>query len=191
MVTKFLRKHFTNILFLGFIIFLFTPYGLPIRSTLIKGVSFVTTRVFTLEIDEEKQANLDSYEWILRSLEGADFNMQSLRGEVIVINYWATWCPPCVAEMPSLQKLYSDYKDQAVFLFVANDDPVKVQNYLKDKGFDFPVFFQVTPPPKELNSGSLPTTYIISSEGKIVVKKIGAADWNSSKVRGLLTTMTE
>lgn len=191
MMKKFLRKHFSNILFFGFIIFLFTPYGLPVRSTLIKGVSFITTRVFSLEIDEEKQVNLNNYNWVLRSSLGKDLNLESLKGKVILINYWATWCPPCIAEMPSFQKLYSDYRDQVIFLFVANDEPEKVEYFMKDKGFDFPVYFQVSPPPKELRSKSLPTTYVIDSEGKIVVKKIGAADWNSEKVRDLLSGMAQ
>ena len=170
---------------------MFTPYGLPVRSTLIKGVSFLTTRVFSLEIDEEKQVNLSSYTWILRSSEGKDLNMESLKGKVILINYWATWCPPCIAEMPSLQNLYSDYNNEVIFLFVADDDPEKVTNFMNDKGFNFPVYFQVSPPPKELKSKSLPTTYLINPEGKIVVKKIGAADWNSAKVRGILSGLIE
>ena len=92
--------------------------------------------------------------------------MESLKGKVVFINYWATWCPPCIAEMPSLQKLYSEYKDKAVFLFVANDEPDKVGYFMREKGFNFPVYFQVSEPAEELRSKSLPTTFIINSEGR-------------------------
>ena len=103
---KFLRKNLSNILFIGFIIFMFTPYGLPVRATLIKAVSFVTTRVFSLEIDKEDQISLEDFNWKLQSFEGQEVNMEDFKGQVIVVNLWATWCPPCVAEMPSFQKLY-------------------------------------------------------------------------------------
>ncbi len=183
---KFLRKNLSNILFVGFIIFLFTPYGLPVRATLIKAVSFVTTRVFSLEIDKEDQIRLADFNWQLQSLDGQQVNMASFQGKVIVVNFWATWCPPCVAEMPSFQKLYNDYGDRVVFLFVANDDPEKVIRFLEKKGYDLPVFFQTSKVPEEISSNSLPTTYVINSDGNIVASKVGAADWNSSKVRSLL-----
>ena len=91
---NFLKKNLSNIIFLGFIVFLFTPYGLPVRATMIKAVSFVTTRVFSLEIAKEDQAYLSDYHWQLQSLQGERVNMQAFKGKVMVINYWATWCPP-------------------------------------------------------------------------------------------------
>lgn len=183
---KYIRKNISNILFLGFIIFLFTPYGLPVRATLIKGVTFITTRVFSLEIDKEDQKQLNDYDWILQATDGSQINMQSLKNKVVLVNFWATWCPPCVAEMPSFQSLYNDYGDKVVFLFIANDDPEKVNTFLENKGYDLPVFFQASGVPEAMNSNSLPTTYIINSSGSIVVSKVGAADWDSNRVRALL-----
>ena len=102
------------------------------------------------------------------------------------MNFWATWCPPCVAEMPSFQNLYSDYGDRVVFLFVANDDPDRVIRFMENKELSLPVYFQVSEVPGEMSSNSLPTTYIIDPRGVIIASKVGAADWNSSKVRALL-----
>jgi len=183
---EFIKKNLSNILFIGFIIFLFTPYGLPVRATLIKGVSLITTRVFSMEIDKEEQVAISNYNWELKSLKGEFVSFSDFKGKVVLVNFWATWCPPCVAEMPSFQKLYDAYGDKIVFLFVANDEPDRVLSFIQDKGYDIPVYYQVTKVPAEMDSNSLPTTYIVDSSGHIVASKVGAADWNSSKVRKLL-----
>jgi len=181
-----LKKNLSNILFIGFIIFLFTPYGLPVRATMIKAVSFVTTRLFSLEIDKEDQIYLKDYNWQLQGLDEQQVNLESFKGKVIVVNFWATWCPPCIAEMPSFEQLYQDYGEKVVFLFVANDEPERVKIFLEKKDLSIPVFFQTSRAPDEMSSNSLPTTYIINTKGYIVASKVGAADWNSQKVRSLL-----
>ncbi len=181
-----LKKNLSNILFIGLIIFLFTPYGLPVRATMIKAVSFVTTRLFSLEIDKEDQINLKDYNWQLQGLDEQQVNLESFKGKVIVVNFWATWCPPCIAEMPSFEQLYQDYGEKVVFLFVANDEPERVKIFLEKKDLRIPVFFQTSRAPDEMSSNSLPTTYIINTKGYIVASKVGAADWNSQKVRSLL-----
>lgn len=183
---EYIKKNWSNILFIGFVIFLFTPYGLPVRATLIKGVSLVTTRVFSMENDPEDQVLVEDMDWNLKERNGGSVNLKDFEGQVVFVNIWATWCPPCVAEMPSLQSLFDSYGDKVVFLFVANDDSSKVENFLKKKNYDLPVYYQLAPGPKEMRSNSLPTTYILDKNGKIIVDKTGAADWNSSKVRNLL-----
>ena len=183
---KFLKKNLSNIIFFVFIVFLFTPYGLPVRATFIKAVSFVTTRVFSIEVDKKDQIFLEDYNWELIDLEGNATNLKSYKGKVIVVNFWATWCPPCIAEMPSFQKLYDNYESKVVFLFVANDEPKKVENFIKDKSYDLPVYFQRSNSPSAIDSNALPTTFVIDSKGMIVAKKVGAADWNSSNIRELL-----
>ncbi len=83
-----------------------------------------------------------------------------------------------MAEMPSFQNLYNAYGDKVIFLFVANDKEDKVVKFLEDKGYELPVFLQASQVPEEMNSNSLPTTYILDRDGDIVVSKTGAADWN-------------
>ena len=188
---EFIKKNISNILFFAFIIFLFTPFGLPVRTYLIKGVSYVSTRVLNMEIEESEREHLNSYDWQLVDLQANDVDFKLLKGKVIVVNFWATWCPPCIAEMPSFQKLYDDYQNKVEFLFVANDDESKVKKFIDDKNYTFQVYFQMTKSPEELQSNSLPTTFIISKKGEIVVNKTGAADWNSGKVRKLLDELIE
>jgi len=165
---------------------MFTPYGLPVRTTLIKGVAFVTSRVFNMEVNKDERITLSTYDWQLTGLHRGVVNFNSFKGKVVVVNFWATWCPPCIAEMPSFEDLYTDYKNEVVFLFVANDDKDKVEKFMTKNKYSIPVYFMASENPKELESNSLPTTFIINKEGEIVVEKIGAADWNSRMVREVL-----
>ncbi len=165
---------------------MFTPYGLPVRTTLIKGVAFVTSRIFNPEIEQKERVKLSSYDWQLMSLEKKVVNFNSFRDRVVVVNFWATWCPPCIAEMPSFEKLYLEYKKDVIFLFVANDDKDKVEKFMEKNKYQIPVYFMTSENPQELESNSLPTTYIINKNGEIIVEKIGAADWNSNNIHEIL-----
>ncbi len=182
---NFLKKHWSNILFFGLIIFMFTPAGMPLRALLIKGVSYITSRVENLEIAPEKRLHLNDYHWELVNQNGETIDFNQYKGQVVLINNWATWCPPCVAEMPSLERLYSHYKNKVVFLFVA-DKPEKVKQFLIKNQLHIPVVFMQTDMPQLLQSSSIPTTFIIDKKGDIVVQKTGAADWNSGQVHDIL-----
>lgn len=187
----FIKKNLSNILFFLFIIFLFTSYGLPVRAFFIKQVAFVTTRLIPVEADIDERVALSTYNWDLKGLNGEKINLADYKNKVVVINIWATWCPPCIAEMPSFQKLYNEFKgnNEVVFLFVANDDSVKVKKFLAKNGYNLPVYFSVSSAPAELSSGSLPTTYILNREGNIVVNKIGAADWSNPNIKEFINSL--
>ncbi len=116
--------------------------------------------------------------------ESLDF--KETEGKVVFINFWATWCPPCIAEMPSIQELYNDYSDKVVFLFVTSDDFEIVEKFKTKKGFNFEVFKPLNEIPKALETRSIPRTFIINRKGEIVVDESGAVDWNSEDVRSQL-----
>ena len=165
---------------------MFTPAGMPLRALLIKGVSYVTSRVENLEIAKEDRLKLNDYNWQLITADKHSYNLQDYKGKVVLINNWATWCPPCVAEMPSLAKLHEQYNERVVFLFVAQDKPEKVAAFLHKNNLNIPVVFMQSDTPQLLQSSSIPTTFIINKQGEIVVKKTGAADWNSGQVHKIL-----
>jgi len=101
---------------------------------------------------------------------------------VVFINFWASWCPPCRAEMPSLENLYQKLKadDRFVFLFMnEDDDRNKAIQYLKKNHFTIPLFYLSGNVPREIFSGSLPTTVILDKEGKIVLKHQGMAGYDT------------
>jgi len=179
---EFVKKNWSNVLIIAIIGLLFIPHtGMPIKVFISRLISFSPS-----EISAEKRETLDTYDWQLETLAGERANLASSEGKVILINFWATWCAPCVAEMPSLQALYSQYQDKMDFYFVSLESPNKVYSFMEKKEYDFPVYIPKQQVPNAIESYSLPTTYVISKDGKIVVDKTGAANWNSEKTKGLL-----
>jgi thiol-disulfide isomerase/thioredoxin len=130
---------------------------------------------------------IDSYNWELKGLNKPSDNFNEFEGKVIFINFWATWCPPCRAEMPMIQELYNDYKNKVAFVFVTNEDWNTVSVYFEKNGYDLPVYNSLSKPPQKLTkTNSIPASYLIDKKGNILISKVGAADWNSNKVRSLL-----
>ena len=177
----FLKKNWLNILFIIFIVLLFIPQTRkPIQVGLNKIIAFSPSTVA-----EDKRENLENYNWNLQNLDGGPVNFKRSTGRVAIVNFWATWCPPCIAEMPSFQKLYNDYGKKVDFYFVSSEEAEKIEAFLKNK-YDLPVYQPLSRPPEKMLSRSLPTTYVLSKNGEIVVAKKGAANWNDSGFRKTL-----
>ena len=136
--------------------------------------------------DAEEVNKLSDKDYLL-SLEeiptGKITRLGDFKGEIIILNFWATWCPPCRAEMPSLQNLYKDYQDKIKFVLVSNEDENKIMDYFKEYGYDMPVYIQRSALPPSFPVSSIPKTYLIGRNGQILVEKTGAANWNSDKFR--------
>ena len=132
-------------------------------------------------LSEDKQVELTNwdYQWVLGTADSEPVYLSDLSNQVIFLNFWATWCPPCVAEMPAIEKAYSKHRNQVVFLLVTNEKPDVVEAFMERHGYDLPVLYPGTEIPEVFRAGSIPTTFIISREGKIVAKKTGAANWDS------------
>ena len=124
------------------------------------------------------------YNWKLTGLNTNDINFSEFKGKVVFLNFWATWCPPCIAELPYIQDFYNDYKDKVVFVFVTSDNVEALEEFFKKNDYEFPVYQSNYNYPKELPPvTSIPRTFILDSEGYIRVDKSGSADWNSKSFR--------
>ena len=179
---NFVKKHWSNILFGVLIVLLFIPQtGRPIKVFINRLFAFSPS---VESVDE--RVKLESYNWELVDLNGNSVDFNDFKGKKILVNFWATWCPPCIAEMPSLQALYSDYKNKVVFLFVTNEDDAAISKFLSKNNYDIPIYRRISTPPKAIQTNSLPSTFLINEAGEIVIDKTGAADWNTDKVRALL-----
>ncbi|RMA58059.1 TlpA family protein disulfide reductase [Ulvibacter antarcticus] len=179
---KFIKKHWGNIAFFLVIgLLIFPPTAIPIKVFITRVFSFSPS-----EVEAEDRAVLDTYDWQLTNLEGETINFSQSEGKVVVLNLWATWCPPCIAEMPSFQKLYDAYGDRVDFYFVSSEEATKIKKFLQKKKYNFPVYLESQAPPKMLQSKSIPKTYLISKSGMIVMNTEGAADWNSETVHQIL-----
>ena len=117
--------------------------------------------------------------------------LHDFRGKTVVLNFWATWCPPCGDEMPSLVKLQSDLKDRVVVLAVSVDeDERSYRTFLKKNNVDL---LTVRDPQQKSNelygTFKFPETYIIDREGKVRRKFIGAVDWTQPEIVSYLSRM--
>jgi thiol-disulfide isomerase/thioredoxin len=151
-----------------------------------KAISTTVNRIMLLARnpsvqDTGTQVSLSDkdYQWILRDERGAAVPMDRFRGEVVFLNFWATWCPPCVAELPEIQKAYDRYGDRMAFVLVTGQDPAAVRTFFNKHGYNLPVYYQAGPVPEVYAHNSIPTTFIISGGGKIVLRKTGAVNWDS------------
>jgi thiol-disulfide isomerase/thioredoxin len=132
-----------------------------------------------LEVPSFPLTTLADYDWTVQSLDGHDFRMADVKGKVVFLNFWATWCSPCVAEMPSIQQVYDLLKDEGVvFVCVSNEETSKVSRFTKEKGFTFPIYTMRGAPPGVFKTRGIPATFILSPDGKIAFKHVGSAKWD-------------
>lgn len=131
-----------------------------------------------------------NYDFMLKDLEGNKYNFTDYKGKVVFLNLWATWCGPCRAEMPGIQSLFSKINNeniQFVMLSIDQDgQQQKVRKYIADKQFKFPVFMPSGRLTQQLSVPSIPTTFIINKQGKIVQKKIGTTNFDTPKFKKYL-----
>jgi len=132
------------------------------------------------------------YNMPLLTVEGEQIYLSEFEGKTIFMNLWATWCPPCIAEMPNIQRLFDDIKDNndIVFVMVSLDqDPQKAWDFVKRKEFTFPVY-SVIAKPRVYDSSVVPTTYVISPQGDIVMEHQGMAKYDTDEFKDFLNSVS-
>jgi thiol-disulfide isomerase/thioredoxin len=115
---------------------------------------------------------------------GKLLNTADHKGKVIFVNLWATWCPPCIAEMPSVNQMYARYRDNPKVMVVTVDvdnDFAKSLNFLTKNGYQLSVYQLAAELPQDLFTGTIPTTIIIDKAGTVVAKHEGAANYADEK----------
>ena len=139
-----------------------------------------------IEQPAEAQRPAD-YRFSLVDLEGRRHSLEEFRGQVVFLNLWASWCPPCLAEMPNIHRLYRKTGSEVAFVMVSLDrDPTVASKWIEGKGYTFPVYFPAGPLPAAYDSPTIPTTFIISPDGKIVSQRRGMADYDTEAFRSFL-----
>lgn len=178
----FFKKNFSTILILVLVVFLLIPQtGTPIKVFLNRLIAFSPS-----EINIDERVTILDFEWLLVDLQGEKVNFNESKGKVTLVNFWATWCPPCIAEMPSMQNLYSEYGDTVDFYFVSIESAETLHKFVVKKEYRLPIYIPIEPLPVALQTNSFPTTYLISKKGEIVINKVGAADWDSEKTKTII-----
>lgn len=121
---------------------------------------------------------------------GKTRSLEEFKGKVIFLNFWATWCPPCIAEMPSIDKLHDEMGDEVAFVLLSFDDDFqKAKDFDKRKGYDLPIYAPASNLPQMLQSSALPTTYVIDAEGNLAMTHKGMADYSTQEFKDFLNSL--
>lgn len=175
---------FIDALFVILVVLLIIP---GTRTTV--GAFFIRMTSFppsTIEKSDQLRIGNNVNDWLLYDSQGNEVKFSELNKKPVFINIWATWCPPCVAEIPGIEEIYHEYKNEVSFVLLTNEDVETVNRFLKKNNYqELPVYF-ASNTPLEFSSNSIPATFIVSRDGRIAVNKKGAARWNTSTTKNLL-----
>ena len=160
-------------------------------SLLLESCSLFKTRYEEIPPDFPKTIStlgvVDSL-WRIRSLDGSELTLSHFQGKKLFINIWATWCSPCLAELPHLQELYDSMRSDPgiAFLFVSDEHDSTVQSFIAGNDYSLPFYVCDKSRPEVFHNQAYPTTFIANSKGEIVYKKEGVAKWNHPSVTEFL-----
>lgn len=122
-------------------------------------------------------------DFTLDTLDGKKVSLKEYQGKKVILNFWATWCPPCREEMPEMQKFYQDYRQEDVEILAVNLEysetkPEKIRDFVKEYGIAFPIpLDEKNTTGKQFRAVSIPTSYFIDEKGIITKMHIGPMDY--------------
>jgi len=142
--------------------------------------------------DKKAAVGLESPVFELKDSDGKLWRLADLRGKVVLLNLWASWCETCKEEMPSIQNLISIEKNNNKLMFISvlyNDSPEKALAYMKANGFAFPVLIDTGNIAGLYGITGVPETFIIDKKGTLKQRVVGPLQWDSPEVRATLTSL--
>ena len=182
---------FSNIASVAIAVFVIAMFFSPdLKSKVIQGMMVIG--LFQPDVsDKPSITNTTSStdDAAFKNQDGVVIQLSDLQGKVVFLNFWASWCPPCIAEMPSIDRLHAKYKDRKDIVFLIVDVDGKIESskeFMRKRNLKLPVYIPASATPVAYFSGSLPTTVILNKTGNVVFQHIGAADYTSSKISTLI-----
>jgi thiol-disulfide isomerase/thioredoxin len=130
----------------------------------------------------------------LKDLVGSSRKLSDFTGKVVFLNFWASWCGPCRAEMPSMQALYQKLKGKGLEIVAVNlqEDAAAVQRFVKAQGLSFPVLLDSSGRVgATYGARSIPTTYIIDRQGFVIAGTLGSREWNTPEYVSFFSELLE
>ncbi|PIV85131.1 MAG: thioredoxin [Nitrospirae bacterium CG17_big_fil_post_rev_8_21_14_2_50_50_9] len=127
-------------------------------------------------------------DFMIKDLKGNAVRLSDFRGKLIFLNFWATWCPPCREEMPSIEDLYRSMQGRPFQILAASvdDDPSQVEGFRKFGGYTFPMFTDQRQEAAALyRTTGVPETFLIGPDGTLLYKVIGPRDWTDPQITGV------
>ena len=187
------------VFFLAILLGLLTPWDDIIRTNWIDVLSSIGQPPKPRELPTDADLEyptlplqpVDPYAWSVKDLDGNEVAMAQFRRKPVFLNFWATWCPPCRAELPNVQRLYDAMKDQNVaFLLISNEAPDKVKAFLTENNYSFPCYLLDKEPPMPFRANSIPTTILLAPDGQIAFSHTGAVAWDGQRTQDFLKQLT-
>lgn len=181
------KKASSFLLFIFLLLILFVP---KVKAYILQGI--MITGLYNTEFNtEETHLKLDAADWNLKikNANGDLYTLSDFKEKVIVINFWATWCAPCLAELPNLNDLYATFKNEKNFILLTIETDAnkkKAQEILSNKKLNLPLYFLNYKYQTNLFNGILPTTVVIDKDGTLVLKKEGIANYNNDTFKAQL-----
>lgn len=168
-----------------------------IKSVGIKIVSITAVAVLLLAASANKHELLTEVanspvadDFTLMNIQGQNVSLSDYRGKFVLLNFWATWCPPCVKEMPALSDLHDtlNLPEGGLHVVAIHVGPAlaTVNQFLNDRPVSFDVLIDSNMSLASWEVAGLPTTFLISPTGKIIHKAVGEREWNSPAMKDLL-----
>lgn len=121
-------------------------------------------------------------------------SLSSFEGNVVLLNFWASWCPPCIEEMPSMQTLYERLGGAGFEIVAVNlqEDPATVQSFMDRNGYDFPVLLDRNGSiAREYGVRGIPTSYVVHSDGRLLAMLVGPYEWDGDDIVSAIETITQ
>ena len=130
-------------------------------------------------------------DWTIKLGNGQEISQADFEGKVVFLNFWASWCIPCLAEMPSIQSLHEKIKDDKfLMLCLSDEDDSEIKAFVSKNNYTFPIHSVLGELPGKFEVGAIPKTFIISKKGKIAFSHSGSAKWDADRslefINGLL-----
>jgi thiol-disulfide isomerase/thioredoxin len=171
----------SDVFFLLFIVLLIVPASrVEVMSFVIRLTSMSPSE---LKVEDQFTITAQDRTWQLSDMNGDNITLSSLMDDrPVFINFWATWCPPCVAELPGIAELYNKYGNQVHFILATNEPATTVLPFAEKRQLTKLPFYQYHSTPAAFYSESIPTTFLLSKNGKVVLSKKGAARWDSDRM---------
>lgn len=137
-----------------------------------------------------RPGRVEAPDFLLRTLDGQNRSLRQDRGKIVLMNFWATWCPPCIREMPAMQRLYDKFRTRGLEIVAVSVDqgnPDAVRKFAEDMKLNFPIVLDPDQTTKQAYQvRALPTTYLIDRKGRVVAVGMGAREWDGEAAFDLI-----
>lgn len=178
-----------------FIVLLVVLFGTNAGKSVVAGVQglILKTGVHNAPAEPMAEKAVPADDLLLADAGGKTIRLSELKGKTVFLNQWATWCPPCRAEMPAIENLYrgSDPSKVAFVMLSLDEEAEDAFAFAKDKGFTFPVYVPKGPLPAAFETSAIPTTLILAPDGRIDQRIEGMANYDTEEFRAYLKKVGE